>query len=43
MLGGRRGLGLGLAARAGRQLNGRRQGVTAGLKTGPAVSTFLAR
>ena len=31
------------AARAGGQLNGRRQGVTAGLKTGPAVSTFLAR
>ena len=26
-----------------RQLNGRQQGVTAGLKTGPAVSTFLAR
>ena len=31
------------AARAGGQLNGRRQGVTAGFKTGPAVSTFLAR
>ena len=30
-------------ARAGGQLNGRQQGVTAGLKTGPAVSTFLAR
>ena len=31
------------AARAAGQLNGRRQGVTAGLKTGPAVCTFLAR
>ena len=31
------------AARTGGQLNGRQQGVTAGLKTGPAVSTFLAR
>ena len=30
-------------ARAGAQLNGRRQGVTAGWKTGPARSTFLAR
>ena len=30
-------------AHAGGQLNGRQQGVTAGLKTGPAVSTFLAR
>ena len=31
------------AARAGGQLTGRRQGVTAGLKTGLAVFTFLAR
>ena len=31
------------AARAGGQLNGRRQGVTAGLKTGPTVSTVLVR
>ena len=31
------------AARAGGQLNGPRQGVTAGLKTGPAVSTFPER
>ena len=31
------------AARAAKQLNGRRQGVTGGLKTGPAVSIFLAR
>ena len=31
------------AAPAGGQLNGRWQGVTAGLKTGPAVSIFRAR
>ena len=30
-------------ARAGGRLNGHQQGLSAGLKTGPTVSTFLAR